>query len=312
MGRARLGLMSAAPSACLAGRRGKRRGPATEFTAASGWAFSFTYLYDDVSPSHQAVRGVPGGDGVYESFAVLAGRLGYGFEAQRVDDQDAVWAFVRRHIDAGTPILGEHFDGGLICGYRQADETREVWYASTAFTGWVDIAKLNPLEACVLVKEGEGLPREQLYREALRRAVRLASPGADGRGVPSGLEALWAYAADVADPWKGFAQTGGRWFRWAGFERLSARACCAVWLQSAAEVLGRDARQPLLDAAAEYGRAADLYHSFWVALRGLADEGDELARSPEKIATIAPLLEQAVAHEEAGLAAMQEALAALQ
>jgi len=152
-----------------------------------------------------------------------------------------------------------------------------VWFASGPLTGWVDIAKLNPLEACVLAKEGEGLPREQLYRGALRRAVRLASPGADGRGVPSGLEALWAYAADVADPWKGFAQTGGRWFRWAGRERLSARACCAVWLSSAADVLGPDARQPLLDAAAEYGRAAHLYHSFWLALRGLADEGDELA-----------------------------------
>ena len=33
-----------------------------EFAAATGWAFSFGYLYDGVWPAHMAVRGTPGGD----------------------------------------------------------------------------------------------------------------------------------------------------------------------------------------------------------------------------------------------------------
>jgi beta-lactamase regulating signal transducer with metallopeptidase domain len=281
-----------------------------DFAAMSGWAFSFGYTYDDISTAYLAVRGSPGGDGPYEAFQI-AEWFGLAYESARTEEKDELWAFVQKHIDAGTPIISEHYDGGLICGHREKDGKREVWFAVDPPSGepaWVDINDLHPYEVCALVKKGDPLPKRELYLKALQRAVMYATPHNSG-GVPQGLAALEAYAADVADPSKDFAGCGEH-FCWATFERLEARRCAAVWLERAAEEL--DQFFGLGAAVARYQHAYDLYDEYRKAVGGGdPDSGiaPEQLRSPAKIAQIAPLLRRAITEERAGLHEISVALA---
>ena len=170
-----------------------------EFVALSGWGFSFAYKYGDVSPGFIAVRGNPDGEEPISAFGWLTTRLGYTFDSAPTKQPENLWPFVKRHIDAGTPILTEHHDGGLITGYRERDGKREVWFAGSAFQDWVAIEKLDPFEVCVLVDDRDPMPREELVHEALERAVRFAGPSR-ANDVAMGLAAVEAFVEDMADP----------------------------------------------------------------------------------------------------------------
>ncbi|MFH1417412.1 MAG: hypothetical protein ABII12_03890 [Planctomycetota bacterium] len=283
-----------------------------EFAAASGWAFSFGYEYGDISPAYMAVRGDPKSDGPLEVFAFLPGCFGLGYDMARTQDPDAVWAFVKKHVDAGTPIMSEHMDGGLITGYHEEKCNRQICFDGTVMPGWIDVDKLGPYAVYVLVKQGEPMPRGEITRLALKRALAKGAAH-DWRGEPQGMAALRAYAADVADPTKDFSQTE-EWFCWAAFERLAARRCCEVWLRSVAAEFAGQARNSALAAAKHYGRASEWYARYGYEVstcepvpRSLRDR----ARVPERIAAIAPLLEQGIAAEQAGLAALEETVRAL-
>jgi hypothetical protein len=124
------------------------------------------------------------------------------------------------------------------------------------------------------------------------------------------VAALEEYLADVKDPAKDFEKCG-EYFCWATFERLGARKCCAVWLRHAAEVLGGAAREPLLAAAEHYDRAFAFYEQYAKACHAGEEIGltlRELARTPEKIAAMVPLLTQGIEAEKAGLECMKQAL----
>ncbi|MBM4038771.1 MAG: hypothetical protein FJ290_09670 [Planctomycetes bacterium] len=285
----------------------------SDFAAASGWAFSFGYAYDGLRTASMAVCGDPKGDGPYEVFRWLTERLGYAYEGVPVRDEERFWAFVKGHVDAGRPILSEHLDGGLICGYREKAGTRQVWFDGPVGRGWLALKNIQPTWAYVLTRKGPALDRKQLCRDALRRAVQKASPH-EWQGIPQGLAALEAYRADVADPKKAFdGGERGCWFCWGAFERLSARKCCAEWLKSAADVLGGDARVPLLAASGHYRKAFELYDRYRAAA-GAGERSDlslqARARTPERIAALLPLIDQAIAEERAGIEEMRKALAA--
>lgn len=276
-----------------------------EFTAISGWAFSYGYKYGDISPAFLAVRGRPGGEGPCEAFQI-AEWFGYDYESARTEEKDELWAFVRKHIDAGTPIISEHMDGGLICGYREQEGKREVWFAINPGADeptWVDINDLQPYEVCVLVKKGDPLPKRELYLRALQRVVKYARPH-EIEGVPQGLAALEAYAADVGDPSKDFSDCG-EYFCWATFERLGARKSAAVWLQRAAAELGQ--RFGLDAAAARYDHAYQLYEEYRRAVGG-GDPNSTITREqvcePERMAHVVGLLRGAINEERAGLGEM--------
>jgi hypothetical protein len=146
----------------------------------------------------------------------------------------------------------------------------------------------------------------------LKRALAKGSAH-DWRGTPQGIAGLQAYLADVTDPTKDFARTE-EWFCWAAFERLAARRCCAVWLRSvAADVTGK-ARDSALAAAEHYGRAFEFYESYGSEVSTCEPTPRTLrerARAPERIAVIAPHLEQGIAAEQAGLQALEQAVRAL-
>ena len=76
-----------------------------EFAAASGWAFSFGYLYGDISPAHMAVRGRPGADGPFEVFAFLPQEYGLGYEHALTSEPDRLWSFVKERVDSGVAIM---------------------------------------------------------------------------------------------------------------------------------------------------------------------------------------------------------------
>ena len=279
-----------------------------EFVALSGWGFSFAYKYGDVSPGFIAVRGNPDGEEPISAFGWLTTRLGYTFDSAPTKQPENLWPFVKRHIDAGTPILTEHHDGGLITGYRERDGKREVWFAGSAFQDWVAIEKLDPFEVCVLVDDRDPMPREELVHEALERAVRFAGPSR-ANDVAMGLAAVEAFVEDMADPAKSFDDCQD-WFGWASLERLTARKACAIWLTSLAEELPL-AEQPLKAAASHYRRAAYLYHSWRYGVLGLRDADDPRARAPGKVAALAPLLREALAAEMEAIGELEDAVAAL-
>jgi len=283
-----------------------------EFAAASGWAFSFGYRYDDISPAYMGVRGNPKEDGPFEVFAFLPLQYGFDYEMARTAEPDNLWAFVTRYVDAGIPIVSEHMDGGLISAYRDTDDSRQVYFDGTVMPGWVDVDKLHPYAVYSLVRRRDARPRDEIRRAALERAVG-KSRAAPWRGTPQGTAALRAYLADVADPTKDFAAVR-EWFCWAAFERLMARRCAEVWLRSVAEELDGVAHRLVQDAADAYGEAFRHYEQF----RSTVQAGEptplglhERARTPERITIGAEILERGILAEEAGAETLERAVAEL-
>ncbi|MBN2562833.1 MAG: hypothetical protein JXQ75_18065 [Phycisphaerae bacterium] len=283
-----------------------------DFAAASGWAFSFGYQYEDISPAFMAVRGQPGRDGPLEVFSFLPARLGHGYQLARTREIAELWPFVVRHVDCGTPIMSEHLDGGLITAYRGEDGDREVFFDGTVCPGWIAVHQLQPYAVYVLVRERDPLPQEQLAGEAVRRAAAKAARHT-WEGVPQGLAALEAYCADVANPDKDFAETE-EWFCWAAFERLMARKCCAVWLRRVAPMFGSPVDEQLRAAADHYATAYEQYERFRCAVAAGEPSTHNLqqrARTPERVAAIAPTLKSAIAEETVGVKALHAAVAAM-
>jgi hypothetical protein len=275
-----------------------------EFTALSGWAFSFGYSYGDISPAYLAVRGRPGGDGPYEVFQI-AEWFGLAYEGCPTGEKDRLWDFVREHVGEGRPLISEHLDGGLIIGYRERDGRREVRFEGPVGKPWIDIEDLQPFEVCALVRSGEPLPKGELYLRGLQRAVHYASPH-EAEGVPQGLAALEAYVADVADESKDF-EGCGEYFCWAAFERLEARKCCATWLRRVGEELTDFGPY---SAADRYQRAWELYEQFRTAVGGgVEGSAKDLPRRPETIAAVVPLLRRALNEERSALSELAVSLA---
>jgi hypothetical protein len=283
-----------------------------EFAAASGWAFSFGYHYEDVSPAHMAVRGDPQSDGPMEVFAFLPHEFGFEYEMALTQDPDPLWSFVKERVEAGTPIMSEHMDGGIITSCREQDGRRQLFFDGTVMPGWIDVDKLQPYGVYTLVRRREAPPDERVLRSALERAVAKGKAHT-WKGIPQGAAALQDYRDDVADATKLFSATE-EWFCWAAFERLMARRCCEVWLRSTAEHLDARARELTLAAAERYGEAFGCYDRY----RSLVHGGEptplslqERARTPERIAIIVDVLDQGIAAEAKGLSALEQVVATL-
>jgi hypothetical protein len=203
-------------------------------------------------------------------------------------------------------------DGGLIYGYREKAGKRQLWYDGTVGLDWMDVDSLQSHAVYVLVKKGEPQPRDAMLRESLARAVAKASPH-NWKGVPQGLSALEAYLADVENPQKDFEKCG-EYFCWATFERLSSRRCCATWLARLADLLGGEAKAPLVAAAKHYEEAFGLYEEFRKATLSGEETNLKLrerARTPERIKVIAPILRAGIEAERKGLEEMKKALETL-
>jgi hypothetical protein len=282
-----------------------------EFAAASGWAFSFGYRYDDVSPAHLAVRGDSRADGPFEVFAFLPLQYGFDYEMARTAEPDDVWRFVRQHVDAKVPIMSEHMDGGLISACREKDGRRQLFFDATVAGGWIDVDELQPYAVYALVKVREARSREQIRRAALERAAG-RSRAEPWHGTPQGLAALRTYLADVSDATKDFANVP-EWFCWAAFERLMARRCAEVWLRALAAEVNGAARRHVEEAAARYGRAFQSYERFRSEVQdGQPSAGRlERARDPGRIRVLQEHLKQGIAAEEAGADALERAVAVL-
>jgi len=270
------------------------------FVAISGWAFAFGYAYEDLHPAYLSVGGDPRSDSPYSAFSFGTDLLGFGFESVPTDEPDRLWKFVVTHVDAGTPIVSEHLDGGLINGYQEHDGHRKLHFDGTVGSGWIDVGGLQPVAVHTLVRRREPPPRAEFVRSALARALHAGSAHV-WRGVPQGLAALEAYLNDVSDAGKEFAATP-EWFCWATFERLMARWCAARWLRSVAGEAGS-----LRDAAAHYGEAFALYDRYRneVASEDPSPTGfQERVRTPARIAVITSLLREAIEAERRGLEAL--------
>lgn len=284
-----------------------------EYAAATGWAFSFGYKYDDIGPSYLAVRGNPSADGPYEVFAFIPKQLGYNYKSVPTAEHEKLWEFVKTNTDNGTLMISEHIDGGLVYGYRIKDEKRQLWFDGTVGMGWTDIDSLDPYALYALKKVKDSEPADQITIRALKRAVEKASPH-EWNNVPQGLSALEAYYADVANPEKDFADGGG-WFCWSAFERLSSRYCCGVWLKRVAQNFDEEIGSSLLSASENYNSAYQQYERYRSELKaGLETDAsvEERARTPERIAVLAPILRAAIDAEKQGLENLKKVTAILE
>jgi len=281
-----------------------------EFAAATGWAFSFGYSYDDVSAAYMAVRGDPKADGPFEVFAFLPRQYGFDYEMARTAEPDELWSFVTQRVDAGIPIMSEHMDGGLITAYRKHSGRLQLYFDGTAFPGWIDVDKLNPYAVYSLVQRRGARPHDEIRRAALERAVTKGRAHS-WKETPQGMAALQCYLTDVSDATKDFADTG-EWFCWAAFERLMARRCCEVWLRSTAQELDGEVCTLVSEAADRYGeayRCYDRYRSEVGAGEPSPSSNERSARKPGRIAVTARLLEEGVEAEAAGLDVLARAIA---
>jgi hypothetical protein len=280
-----------------------------EFVAASGWAFSFGYHYEDVSPAYMAVRGRPGSDGPFEVFSFLPRQLGLDYEMALTSEPDRLWDFVTLRVDAGVPVMSEHLDGGLITSYRVRGGKRQIFFDGNVMPGWIGVEGLQPRAVYSFVRVGEPRAREETIHRALARALEKGRPHS-WEGVPQGLSALRAYRDDVADPSLDFSHAE-EWFCWAAFQRLMARRCAEVWLRSVARQIGGRPGDLVSRAARRYGRAFREYDRYLSAVRAGRPTGLDLherARTPRRIAQLIPLLEGAIEEETAGLDALGEAV----
>lgn len=280
-----------------------------EFAAASGWAFSFGYRYDDISPAFMAVRGTPGSDGPLEVFAFLPEQFGLGYELARTDRAEELWDFVRTKVDSGTPVMSEHMDGGLITAYRTRKGRREVFFEGTVETGWKSADGLAPYAVYAFERKREPLPGDDLTKRTLIRALQKGKAH-EWRGVQQGMAALRAYLADVWDPAKTF-EDSAEWLCWATFERLMARRCSEVWLRSVGQKLSGEAGRLILLAADYFGEAFRHYGLFLRETQGRNPPRSTLfvrARAPERIERSAPLLERGINEEASGLEALEAAV----
>ncbi len=279
-----------------------------EFAAASGWAFSFGYKYDDISAAYMGVRGDPKSDGPIEVFAFLPLQYGFDYQMARTAEPENLWSFVVEHVDAGIPIMSEHMDGGLIAAYREHEGKRQLLFDGTVMPGWIDVDKLNPYAVYSLVKSRDAEPCDEILRRALTRAVEKGKAG-PWQGTAQGLAALREYLADVSDPAKGFEGTP-EWFCWATFERLMARRCCEVWLRSAAKHFDGEARHLATEAAHAYGEAFRYYDRYCAAVREPPHLSlEQRARTPDRIPVVADLLECGISAETSGLERLEQAVA---
>ncbi len=280
-----------------------------EFAAASGWAFSFGYSYNDISAAFMGVRGNPENDGPFEVFAFLPLQYGLDYEMARTAEPDELWSFVTKHVDSGIPIMSEHMDGGLMTGYREQSGRRQLYFDGPALPGWIDVDKLNPYAVYSFVRRSKARPRDEIRRAALERAVAKGSAHS-WEGTPQGMAALQRYLADVADVTKDFVDAG-EWFCWAAFERLMARRCCEVWLRSTAAELEGELRELVSEAAFRYGEAFrwyDRYRSEVGAGERRPRSNEHTARTPDRIAATAGLLESGIKAEAAGLDVLARAV----
>jgi hypothetical protein len=278
-----------------------------EFAAVSGWSFSFSYLYRDISPAFMAVRGNPDLDGPTEIFAFLPGKLGLGYEMALTGDPEELWEFCRKKVDAGVPVMSEHMDGGLIVAHRTHQDRRQLFFDGTVDSGWKDAGGFNPYAVYSFVEEDEPRPMDEIVRAALSRAVEKGRPH-EWNDVPQGLAALRSYLADVQDPTKDFKETQ-EWFCWAAFERLMARRCSEVWLRSVGERFGGDIGEIIADAADRYGDAFLCYDQYLGETQGCDPPRATLrerVRAPERIQACAPLLEKGIQAEASGLEILEK------
>jgi hypothetical protein len=283
-----------------------------DFAAATGWAFSFGYGYDNLPAAYMAVRGDPKNDGPMEVFAFLPLRYGLDYEMARTAEPEELWPFVREHIDDGVPVMSEHMDGGLVTAYREQSGRRQIYFDGTAFPGWIDIDKLNPYAVYSFVRCSGAQPPDQIRNAALERAVEKGSAHA-WKDAPQGMAALQLYLKDVSDITKDFADRG-EWFCWATFERLMARRCCEVWLRRAAREFDGKLQSLVSEAADHYGAAFGWYDRYRVEVGAgeLAPKSnEEKARKTDRIEATARLLKSGIEAEAAGLEVLEQAVSAL-
>lgn len=220
-------------------------------------------------------------------------------------------------IDQGLAAMAMYGSTGqwhLVCGYRDGGRT----WITLPYPGKQGYQELTPdpngprflLQVVVFRKVSEVPPRRQAVVESLGRAVEMARPQVHDPG--SGRR-MWGRA--TYDGWiEGLRYFDGKWTdelrrrnAAAYFDLMSRRATAANYLRGIADGLG-SATGHLRIAAGSYQRIVDRLDEN----RSVTTYPFEDAWMSEHRARQADLLEQCLADENAAVAQIEQALAALE
>lgn len=264
---------------------------------------------------------------------------GFGFRWEQHKTPEAYWQALKQAIDAGKPVYGPYMEGVLFIGYREAEraDERQVrplaavfvepgsWWTWARFCDWHAKHSDGGWFGCHTGRVKAVPPRDSALA-VLRLMVQMAS--ADPRrsnpqfaGVLWGLAGILAYADDLADTSKsGAPQDDGGFFQggWRGchniIPQMSGRPAAAVYLRRVAPLFPA-AQKHILAAAAAYDCATDAWREFDRQLgRALVASGHDHTAAwldPAHRTAGASAVRQAHDHEESAIAAIAQALAAV-
>ena len=221
---------------------------------------------------------------------------------------------VRESIDRGMPCLMDSEEAAPIIGYEPISEDNKTgWIVRFGFIGPEEAPysvtwDALPWELRTLKRvDGPIPPRRESVLWSLRTAVQNARR-AECEGYRMGFAAYEYWIRELSDPENPGIQLGNAWC----YESLiDARKCAAEYLRDISDLFGGDAAKSLRCAADAYDRVHD------ALTRGADDSGtiapypwDEEGKWPqEKRNGQAARLEDALAHEQKGIAEIEKALA---
>ena len=269
----------------------------------------------------------------------IADATGFGFEWVRFQGAEQAWGVLKQSLDSGRPLKGWHYENVIFAGYQEAanQEDRQVfamadgpetyakWWTWQEFSDWV-----KGWSQSELGRHAKRVRKVAAKQVALRVMTDLVAwsqqpPEAVLRRFPQakfGLAGMEAFAKDVADTSKdvkyfdAFASCHALNPQW------TLRNSTAVYLKRLAErkTFPKQANDHLIAAAKEYRAAYQAWNEMvvdhlppnWAKEAGWKTSAPKDAWSLEANRRAgADCIRQAIEHEKAALAEIEEALAML-
>ncbi len=254
----------------------------------------------------------------------IAEATGFGWEWVTFDGAEEAWTVLKRGIDAGRPLKGWHAENVVFAGYQDAETSKErrvfamadgpeyyaKWWTWEVFEPWVADWSQGQLgrHTTLLIQSA---PRAIVLR-VVRDLVDWADAPPDSirQRYPNakfGLKGIAAYAEDCADlatfeDWTACHDINPQW---------TLRNSTAVYLEDVAETkIFPDPVNTLLREAGRYYRDAyAAWREFYAQLGHGAPEGAGTMKSHRLAGAAA--VRKALAHEKAGITALQKVLSAV-
>jgi hypothetical protein len=290
-----------------------------QIAAVSGASALFAYQPGEFMPKYAHLNVDPDGR--------IAGATGFGYEWVDFEDVDGAWELLVESVDTGRPVKGWDWENILFSDYRDGAQVsaRQVyamadgpdtyarWLTWTEFAEWV--ARVKEWKCPQYGRHTRRVqvhPPEAVARRVLADLVAWSTtpPKAIRKRFPEatfGLAGIEAYGTDCEgakdDDWLACHNINPQW---------TIRNATGVYLNRLAEadIFSGEVNAHLRDAATQYRAAYECWQAFYTLL---GHRAAEVARRMEARRLAGAAVARAwLAHERAGLGAIEQALALME